>query len=286
MQYRKMPKNGDQLSILGFGCMRLPVKDGHIDEGRAIEQIRFAIDQGVNYVDTAWPYHAGESETVLGKALRGGYRDKVKVATKLPSWMIKSRADMDRYLAAQLEKLGTDHIDYYLVHSLDGTSWDNLARLGVREFLDQARMDGRITNPGFSFHGMAGDFNRIVDAYPWVFCQIQYNYLDEHHQAGTEGLQYAAAKGLGVIVMEPLRGGNLASVVPPGAEAIWNEAETRRTPAEWALRWIWNRPEVTVILSGMNEEAHIRENLSIANTARANALTEEELGRGTGRPEI
>jgi uncharacterized protein len=184
---------------------------------------------------------------------------------------------MDRYLAAQLGKLGTDHIDYYLVHSLDGASWDNMSRLSVREFLDQAKMDGRIANPGFSFHGLTGDFIRIVDAYPWTFCQIQYNYLDESYQAGTEGLQYAAAKGLGVIVMEPLRGGNLALVVPPGVEAIWNEAEVRRTPTEWALRWIWNRPEVTVILSGMNEEAHIRENLSIAHTARANDLTKEEL---------
>jgi hypothetical protein len=163
VQYRKIPKNGDELSILGFGCMRLPVKEGRIDEGRAIGQIRFAIDQGVNYVDTAWPYHAGESETVLGKALRKGYRDRVKVATKLPSWMIKSRADMDRYLAAQLGKLGTDHIDYYLVHSLDGTSWDKMARLGVGEFLDQAKKDGRISNAGFSFHGMAADFPRIVD---------------------------------------------------------------------------------------------------------------------------
>jgi hypothetical protein len=272
-----MPKNGDELSILGFGCMRLPGKNGHIDEARAIGQIRYAIDQGVNYLDTAWPYHAGESETVLGKALREGYRDRVKVATKLPSWMIKSRADMDRYLAAQLGKLGTDHIDYYLVHSLDGMSWDKMARLGVREFLDQAKRDGRIANAGFSFHGLPGDFQPIVDAYPWTFCQIQYNYLDENCQAGTAGLQYAAAQGLGVIAMEPLRGGNLASVVPPGVAAIWNEAEVRRTPTEWALRWIWNRPEVTVILSGMNEEAHIRENLAIAHTAGANALTKEEL---------
>ena len=161
-------------------------------------------------------------------------------------------------------------------------SWDNLSRLGVLDFIDQARTDGRIINPGFSFHGLAEDFKRIVDAYPWTFCQIQYNYLDENCQAGTEGLQYAAAKGLGVIVMEPLRGGSLASVVPPGVEAIWNEAEIRRMPSEWALRWIWNRPEVTVILSGMNEEAHIRENLSIAHTARANALTEEELRLWSG----
>ena len=277
MQYRKMPKNGDALSILGFGCMRLPTRDGRIDEARAIGQIRYAIDQGVNYLDTAWPYHAGESEVVLGKALLDDYRDRVKIATKLPSWMIKSRADMDRYLAAQFAKLGTDHIDYYLVHSLDGAAWDNMLRLGVLDFLDQAQKDGRIVNPGFSFHGLADDFQRIVDGYPWTFCQIQYNYLDENCQAGTEGLQYAAAKGLGVIVMEPLRGGHLASVVPPSVEAIWNEAEVRRTPTEWALRWVWNRPEVTLILSGMNEESHIRENLAIADTARANALTEKEL---------
>ena len=192
--------------------------------------------------------------------------------------MIETREDMDRFLAAQLEKLGTDHIDYYLLHSLDGTSFDKLVRLGVFEFLDQAKKDGRIVNPGFSFHGLAGDFNRIVDGYPWVFCQIQYNYLDENYQAGTAGLEYAAAKGLGVIAMEPLRGGNLANVVPPAVKAIWDEAEVQRTPAEWALRWVWNRPEVTVILSGMNDEAQIRENLAIANSAQANALSVKELG--------
>ena len=255
------------------------MRDGKIEEAKAIGQIRYAIDQGVNYVDTAWPYHAGESEIVLGKALREGYRNRVKVATKLPSWMIKSRADMDRYLHAQLGKLGTDHIDYYLLHSLDGTAWDNLERLGVLEFIHQAKKDGRIVNAGFSFHGLADDFIRIVDAHPWVFCQIQYNYLDQTYQAGTKGLEHAAAKGLGVIVMEPLRGGNLGLTTPPPAvEAIWNEAKVRRTPAEWALRWIWNRPEVIVILSGMNEESHIQENLAMANTAHAQALTEEELG--------
>ena len=279
MQYRKMPKNGDELSILGFGCMRLPVKAGKIDAPRAISQIRYAIDQGVNYVDTAWPYHAGESEPLLGKALQGGYRERVKVATKLPAWLIKSRADMDRFLAAQIEKLGTDRIDYYLVHALNGATWDNLAKLGIVDFLDQAQKDGRIVNPGFSFHGTAEDFKPIVDAYPWTFCQIQYNYLDESYQAGTAGLQYAHAKGLGVVVMEPLRGGNLGVAVPPPAvQAIWNEAEVRRTPSEWALRLVWNHPEVTLVLSGMNEEAHIKENLSIANTARANALTQKELG--------
>jgi len=282
MLYRKMPKNGDELSILGFGCMRLPMLERKIDEPRAIRQIRDAIEHGINYFDTAWPYHAGESETLLGKALRDGYRDRVKVATKLPSWMIKSRADMDRYLNTQLKKLQTDHIDYYLLHSLDGKSWANLARLDVLEFLDQARKDGRIVNPGFSFHGLGEDFKPIVDAYPWIFCQIQYNYLDEDYQAGTAGLEYAASKGLGVIVMEPLRGGNLGLPTPPPAiAAIWNEAPVRRTPAEWALRWVWNRPEVTVVLSGLNDEAHIAENRTIASTAHPNSLSPEELARVT-----
>jgi uncharacterized protein len=278
MLYRKMPKNGDELSILGFGCMRLPVTDGKIDEARAIAQIRHAIDKGVNYVDTAWPYHGGESEPLLGKALKDGYRDRVKVATKLPSWLVKKREDMDRFLDAQLKKLGTDHIDYYLLHALNGPSWDNLERLDVIDFIRQAKKDGRIVNIGFSFHGLADDFKRIVDAYPWEFCQIQYNFLDVKNQAGTEGLKYAAAKDLGVIVMEPLRGGNLGLATPPPAvEDIWKEAETHRSPAEWALRWVWNHPEVSVVLSGMNEEDHVEENLAVAGSAHADALTGGEL---------
>lgn len=277
MQYRTMPKTGDALSILGFGCMRLPMQNGQIDEPRAIRQIRDAIEKGVNYLDTAWPYHAGQSEPLLGKALRDGYRGRVRVATKLPSWMINTRADMDRYLAAQLEKLETDHIDYYLLHALDGASWDNLVRLGVFDFLERAKRDGRIANAGFSFHGLGSDFRRIVDAYPWEFCQIQYNYLDRAYQAGKAGLRYAAAKGLGVVVMEPLRGGNLGLAQPPPAvAAIWSESPVRRTPAEWALRWVWDHPEVTVVLSGMNDEAHIAENLATADAARAQALTADE----------
>ncbi|EGY27151.1 aldo/keto reductase family protein [Desulfovibrio sp. A2] len=278
MLYRTMPKNGDTLSALGFGCMRLPMLDGKVDEARAIAQIRSAIDGGVNYVDTAWPYHHGESEIVLGKALRDGYREKVKVATKLPSWLVQDRADMDRYLNAQLERLGVTCIDYYLVHALDGPLWDTVHGLGVLEFLDGAKADGRIANAGFSFHGLAEDFRRIIDAYPWVFCQIQYNYLDETYQAGTEGLRYAAGKDIGVIIMEPLRGGNLGLITaPPAVQAIWDESPVRRTPVEWALRWIWNHPEVTVVLSGMNEEAHIAENLAIAGSARAGSMTPQEL---------
>jgi predicted aldo/keto reductase-like oxidoreductase len=278
MLYRKMPKNGDKLSILGFGCMRLASKeDGSIDEERATKQVRYAIDQGVNYVDTAWPYHMGASEPFLGRALADGYREKVKLATKLPSWLIEKREDMDKFLNAQLEKLNTDHIDYYLVHALVGDLWDNVEKLGVADFLNKAKADGRIINAGFSFHGASEDFNRIVDAYDWDFCQIQYNFLDEKNQAGKKGLEYAASKGLGVVIMEPLRGGNLTKNVPKAVKKIWDEAPTKRSPAEWALRWVWNHPEVTVILSGMNEESHIEENLRIAEQAYPNSLTEEEL---------
>ncbi|MEN6516770.1 MAG: aldo/keto reductase [Methanospirillum sp.] len=278
MLYRKNPGNGDELSVLGFGCMRLPVNgDGSINEERATKQLRDAIDHGVNYVDTAGPYHGGQSEPFVGRALADGYREKVKLATKLPSWLVRSRADMDTYLNAQLERLRTDHIDYYLVHALVGDLWDTVERLGVAEFLDAAKADGRIRNAGFSFHGAGADFGRIVDAYDWDFCQIQYNFLDEQNQAGTSGLEYAASRGLAVIVMEPLRGGNLTRTVPSAVQAIWDEAPTKRTAAEWALRWIWNRSEVTVVLSGMNEEAHIRENLRIADEASPNSLTEAEL---------
>ena len=278
MLYRKMPKNGDELSVLGFGCMRLPVKeDGTIDEERATKQVRYAIDHGVNYVDTAWPYHMGQSEPFLGHTLADGYREKVKLATKLPSWLIERREDMDKFLNTQLEKLKTDHIDYYLVHALVGELWDNVEKLGVADFLDKAKIDGRIVNAGFSFHGLADDFKRIVDAYDWDFCQIQYNFLDEKNQAGTEGLEYAASKGLGVIIMEPLRGGYLAGRVPSAVEKIWDEAPTKRTAAEWALRWVWNHPEVTVVLSGMNEETQVEENLKTADEAYPNSMTEAEL---------
>ena len=278
MQYRTVPKNGDKLSVLGFGCMRLPMTDGAIDEARAIKQIRSAIDNGVNYVDTAWPYHAGQSERILGLALKDGYREKVKLATKLPSWLLNSRADMDTFLNAQLEKLGTDHVDYYLLHALDGGLWDKINALGALEFLDKAKADGRIVNAGFSFHGLSEDFTRIVDAYDWTFCQIQYNYLDTKYQAGTEGLKYAASKKMSVIIMEPLRGGNLAlPQPPPEVAALWNEAEIKRTPAEWALRWLWSQAEVTTVLSGMNDEANIAENLAIASSSRLGELSSSEL---------
>ncbi len=277
MLYRKLKKTGEDLSVLGYGCMRVPQKLGRIDEARATRQIRFAIDQGVNYVDTAMIYHMGANEPFLGRALSDGYREKVKLATKLPLSAVKTREDMDRVLGAQLDMLKTDYIDYYLFHGLNGQVWQEMDRLGGRDFMDKAKGDGRIRFAGFSFHGDIDAFKGIVDAYDWDVCLIQYNYLDENNQAGTEGLKYAAARGLGVIVMEPMRGGNLAGRIPPAVQAIWDEAEPRRSPAEWALRWVWNHPEVTVVLSGMNREDHIRENLRIADEAYPDSLSEGEL---------
>ena len=279
MLYRKVPKTGDELSILGFGSMRLPAKvsGGGIDEERAIRQLRYAIDHGVNYVDTAPAYHLGKSEQVLGRALEDGYREKVRLATKLPPWSVRSRGDMDRILDSQLATLKTDHIDYYLLHSLTKESFEKLKKLGVLEFLAAAKKDGRIRNAGFSTHAELPTFKEIVDSYDWTFCQIQYNYLDEKNQAGTEGLAYARGKNLAVMIMEPLRGGNLGGRVPEDVQKIWDTSPVKRSPAGWALRWVWDHPEVTVVLSGMNDEAHIDENLKTAEDAYPCSLREEEL---------
>ncbi|WP_430931811.1 aldo/keto reductase [Saccharicrinis sp. 156] len=287
MLYRKMPKSGDKISALGFGCMRFPVLDqdpSKIDERKATEMLHYAIEQGVNYLDTAFPYHGtgmgepGNSEPFLGKALKGGYRKKIKLASKLPSWSIQSRKDMDKYLNLQLKRLDTDCIDYYLLHTLSVDFWANLKKLGVTDFLDQAIKDGKIKHAGFSFHDNSKTlFKEIVDAYDWTLCQIQYNYLDEHYQAGKEGMQYAANKGMGVVVMEPLRGGSLATKLPDAAVQTFQEVKPERTPAEWSLRWLWNHPEVTVILSGMNTMAHLQQNIKSANDAKANEMPGKEL---------
>lgn len=276
MQYRTIEKTGDTVSVLGFGAMRLPTKGAVIDEPRATRQIRYAIDNGVNYIDTAMPYHMGMSETFLGKALAGGYREKVFLATKLPPWSTESRDDMDKLLDTQLAKLKTDHIDYYLVHNLNKENWDKMSKLGVLEFLDAAKVDGRIRRAGFSFHGQRDVLKEIVDAYDWDCCLLQYNFLDTEYQAGTEGLKYAAMKGLGIMVMEPLRGGALAGNVPEPVQEIWDSAPVKRSPAEWALRWVWDHPEVVLLLSGMNEEEHIKENMRVADEAKPNSLTDEE----------
>ena len=276
MLYRRMNNVVSDLSILGFGCMRLPVtKGGDIDEKQATKMLRYAIDHGVNYVDTAYPYHKGESEPFLGRALQDGYREKVFLATKLPSWLIKSRADMDHYLDEQLKRLQTDHIDFYLVHGLMKPFWENLWSLGITDFLDDAIADGRIKYAGFSFHDELALFKEIVDAYHWTFCQIQYNFTDEQNQAGTEGLRYAADRGLGIVVMEPLRGGMLTKEIP-AINKIWEKAVVRRSLSEWALRWVWNHPEVTVVLSGMSSLEQVEKNVAYAENGFPNSLSEEE----------
>ena len=278
MLYRRMNNVESDLSILGFGCMRLPIaKDGIIDEKQATEMLRYAIDHGVNYVDTAYPYHKGESEPFVGRALQGGYREKVYLATKLPSWLIKSHADMDRYLDEQLKRLQTDHIDFYLVHGLQKPFWENLRSLGVTDFLDDAIADRRIKYAGFSFHDELPLFKEIVDAYNWTFCQIQYNFMDEQNQAGTEGLKYAADRGLGIVIMEPLRGGMLTKDIL-SINAIWEKAPVRGSPTEWALRWVWNHPEVTVVLSGMSSFGQVEQNIAYAENGLPNSLTQKELG--------
>jgi hypothetical protein len=248
-----------------------------IDEERATRQIRSAIDNGVNYIDTAVPYHGGESERFLGRALSGGYREQVKLATKLPPWSVKTREDMDRILDIQLKKLQTDYIDYYLLHGLEANQWKKMFDLGVLEFLDAAKTAGKIRNAGFSFHGDHRTFKEIIDSYDWVFCQIQYNFLDETNQAGTVGLRYAAAKNIAVMVMEPLRGGMLAGKLPKDVEQIYHNTGKKRSAAEWALRWVWNHPEVTVVLSGMNDENHIAENLKTCEDALPGSMTTDDL---------
>ncbi len=279
MLYRALGKTGEKVSSLGLGCMRLPVIDGdpgHIDEQRACEIIHYAIDQGINYLDTAYPYHEGKSEPLLAKALQDGYRDKVNLATKMPSWNIESREDMDRYFDEQLERLGTDYIDFYLIHTLNRDFWPKLVELGLFEFLDQIKKNGKARYVGFSFHDEVSLFREIVDAYPWDVCQIQYNYLDIDYQAGHEGLLYAASRNLGVIIMEPLRGGCLADMVPDDIMKIWDKSEVKRTPAEWGLRYIWDLDQVSVVLSGMSNLEQLKENLATANKALPNSLTEKD----------
>jgi uncharacterized protein len=277
MQYRKTKKNDDEISALGYGAMRLPTKNGRIDKEEAKKQIYYAIDHGVNIIDTAYPYHGGASESFLGEILIDGYRDKVKLCTKMPSWSVKKYEDMKKYLEIQLEKLQTDCIDYYLIHNLSTVSFGKLKEIGVLEFLEDAKAKGKINNIGFSFHSNLDSFKEIVDSFKWDVCLIQYNYMDEKNQAGTEGLEYAHSKGLSIFIMEPLKGGILAGEIPDKAREIWDESETKRNPADWALRWVLNHPEVSTVFSGMGAMDQVEENLKVADETLPNSLTEGEL---------
>jgi predicted aldo/keto reductase-like oxidoreductase len=281
MKYRKFGNMDWEVSALGFGAMRLPLvgKDSsRVAEPEAIKMIRHAVDRGVNYVDTAYPYHEKVGEIVVGRALLDGYRQKVKLATKLPSWLVEKPDDFDRFLAEQLDKLQTDHIDFYLLHALNSTHWPKLRDLKVLDWAEKAITDGRIHHLGFSFHDEFEVFKNIVDAYDnWALCQVQYNFMDIAYQAGTRGLLYAADKGLAVVVMEPLRGGQLTHKVPKSVSELWKSAAVRRTPADWALQWIWNQAQVSVVLSGMTTMQQVVENLDSAERSDAGMLSEEEL---------
>jgi predicted aldo/keto reductase-like oxidoreductase len=278
MLTRENVKNGDRLSLLGFGCMRFPMKGNSIDEERSIALLRDAIENGVNYFDTAYFYNNGKSETLLGEALSGGYRERVKIATKLPPFMASKLEGAKKILSTQLTKLQTNYIDYYLLHMLsDKATFDRMVSIGVVEWLEELKKKGTIKNIGFSFHGGKEDFEQLIVAYPWDFCQIQYNYLDENNQATKSGLQLANSLGIPVVIMEPLRGGKLVNNLPEQVVNAFASYDEKRTPAEWALRWIWNHPEVNVVLSGMSDEEQLAENVRIAGEAEANSLSKEEL---------
>ncbi|MBW2622515.1 MAG: aldo/keto reductase [Deltaproteobacteria bacterium] len=281
MQYRGFGKLDWKVSALGFGAMRLPVLDdnpAHIDEPEAIRMIRHSIDNGVNYLDTAYPYHGGRSEPLVAQALADGYRDKVRLATKLPSWLIQKADDFDKYLEEQLERLKTDYIDFYLLHGLNKQRWPQLRDLGILQKAEKAIEDGRIRYLGFSFHDDVEAFKEIIDGCGmWTFCQIQYNYMDTDYQAGTEGLKYAADKGLALVIMEPIRGGQLAKEPPEQVAKIWAQAKEKKSPVEWALQWIWNQPEVAVVLSGMTTMQHVEENLESADRSGVGSMTGDDV---------
>ena len=275
MHYRN-DRYGNPLSVLGFGCMRFPQKMGRIDMEETEKEILEAIHGGVNYFDTAYIYPG--SEAALGEILeKNNLRDQVNIATKLPHYLIKSRDGMDKLFAEELRRLRTDHVDYYLMHMLNDTAtWERMKGLGIEEWIAEKKASGQVRQIGFSYHGNSEMFCKLVDAYDWDFCQIQYNYMDEHSQAGRKGLHHANAKGLPVVIMEPLRGGRLVNNLPAEVHKIFADHTIQRTPAQWAFRWLWNQPEITVVLSGMNSMEMVRDNMQTASTVSVGELGAEE----------
>lgn len=276
MQYRKFGKLDWNVSALGFGAMRLPTRPLRgVDREEAIRIIRRGIDLGINYIDTAWPYHMGESEKVVGEALKDGYREKVHLVTKLPIYLVRKEEDFDRFLDQQLGRLQDEYIDMYLVHTLNAGYFDKVKRLNLVKKLEEAKSQGRIGHFGFSFHDTFPVFKEIVDYYDWDMAQIQYNYMDTAAQATTEGLKYAHNKGMAVVIMEPVRGGQLANP-PAEAKALMDASAVKRTPVDWALQFLWNKPEVATVLSGMGTMQMVEENCASADASGIGSLSAEE----------
>ncbi len=279
MKYRRNDKLGVEVSALGFGCMRLPVVNndfGAIDEPEAIRMIRHAIDKGVNYLDTAYPYHRGNSELLVAKVIKDGYREKVYIADKLPMWEVKTAEDADRLLEEQLGKLEVETIDFYLLHALNRGHWETVKKFDLIRWGEQKKKEGKIRFFGFSFHDGPDVFKEIVDGHTWDFCQIQYNFMDEHDQAGRMGLDYAHSKGIGVIIMEPLRGGDIVRNLPDKIMDIYKNHKPLRAPVDWAFRWLWDQEKVWFVLSGMSLMTEVEEDLKLASEAEVGCLTDDD----------
>ena len=277
MKYRRLGKTNENVSVLGFGCMRLPTlngEDGNIDIEKSVEMVRYAIDNGVNYLDTAFFYHSGNSEKFVAKVIKDGYREKAFVATKLPLGNVNCEEDVEKLFYEQLEKLETDYVDFYLLHAVNNDNWENrVVKFDIIPKIEKLKAEGKIRHFGFSFHDDLEVFKKIIDSYDgFEFCQIQLNYVDTDYQAGIEGLEYAASKGLGVIVMEPLLGGKLASP----AESVGSILDKSKAPVEWAFDFLWNRKEVSMLLSGMGSMDMVKDNIGYADNAEADMLSESE----------
>ena len=285
MRYRTLGKTGEKVSVLGYGCMRLPTVGndyGKVDEAEALRLVSYAVERGVNYIDTSWPYHSadplkeGTSEPFVGKAVKEIGRDKVLVATKLPIWAVNSREDMDKFLDAQLRSLQTDHIDFYLVHNIMELTWYNVVRLGLADFLDKAKQSGKVRHVGFSYHDTPALLEKVLGYYDFEVHQNIVNYRDTNFQAGMPGVRRSHSLGLGIVAMEPVMGGFLAGGLPREAQEILAATGIRRSPAAWALRWVWDQPEVSILLSGMSSMAQVEENVRLCEEADT-PLTADEL---------
>lgn len=275
MQYRLIEKTGDEISPLGFGAMRLPLKNGKVNRELAKKQIYHAIDSGINFIDTAYLY--GDSETFLGEVLHGEYNDKVKLCTKLPSINVRKYEDMEKFLDEQLKRLQRNSIDYYLIHSVDLKTMNRLLKRDLLKFISRAKDEGKIKHIGFSYHGPKEEFEEVIDCYDWDVVMIQYNYFDDNVQVSMEGIEYAASKGMGIFVMEPLKGGILAGKMPSESETIFRKANPKKSNAQWALEWVLNNPSITCVLSGMNSIEQIDENIAIARKTTPLSLSFEEM---------